>query len=196
MPGTCENGACAHALTDVCECSCHGAGHNRAARAANRVRAAARHSKAKRARTRAERAGRDQDREQRYRALHPSEIMGGGLVATKPRRARDVGGDDYRVAVQAWLDRLESSGHADDVPRTRQGSFWNSARTGRGWSAQERSVTGQRRGTSRRPLEDWMAKNPRPRRADFRGRDDGEHGGRMSKAEWAQLQRDLDAGGW
>lgn len=178
-------------------CTCHecmGWGHNPVVAAVHRHVAKRTRKKV----SRAQQAGRDQDRAQRYRSLHPAEIMGGGLVAPRPRRARDTGGDDYAVAVQAWLDRLEASGHADDVARARQGSFWRSARTGRGWAAQERSATGQRRGSSSRPLADWMKDNPRPRRADFHGERERnrEHGPAMSRAEWQRLQRDLDDAGW
>lgn len=179
--------ACISAAGPGCVCKCGGFNHRgRLSHAIGRAR--------HRARTRKQ-AGRDQDREQRYRALHPSEIMGGGLIATRPRRARDVGQDEYQVAVQAWLDQLEASGHGDDVPAGRQASFWRSARTGRGWAAQVRSARGRRRGGAR-PLEDWMSAHPRPLRADFRGERPPEDYVRLTPAEEAELERDLRAAGW
>jgi hypothetical protein len=170
---------CIAAAGPGCECSCGGSNHR------GRWSHARARSKARRQARREAGGG--------HRALDPHELMGGGLVAPARRRRRDAGADDYALAVQAWADKLEASGHGDDVPAARQASFWRSAVTGRGWAAQERSARGQRRGGSR-PLVDWMNANPRPRRADYRGeRGAGDDGGR----DWTpEDQRAFDAAGW
>lgn len=170
MTGTCTKRPCARAQCipmEHCTCQCGGWGHNPAVELVRRHVERRKAKRTARKVSRREQAGRDQDREQKYRSLHPAEIMGGGLVAPRPRRAKDAGGDDYTVALQAWLDDLEAAGHVDDVPHERRGRFWNSARTGRGWKAQENSAF--RRTTGSRILDDWVRQNPRPRRADFRG---------------------------